>query len=208
MITVNDVSLNFSGQTLFKHVDLKFTPGNCYGIIGANGAGKTTFLRIPLRRPGAHHRRGGDLQGAADERAEAGPLPVRPVHGAGHGHHGQPAALRHYEGEGRPLRQGGLHRRGRREGQRAGGGVRRHGRLGGGERREPPDPGPGAVRGHPVQRDEHADRQGEGEGSAWPRRCSASRTSYCWTSPPTTWTSTPWSGWRTSSWSARASSSW
>ena len=46
MITVNDVSLNFSGRTLFKHVDLKFTPGNCYGIIGANGAGKTTFLRI------------------------------------------------------------------------------------------------------------------------------------------------------------------
>ena len=46
MITVNDVSLNFSGQTLFKQVDLKFTPGNCYGIIGANGAGKTTFLRI------------------------------------------------------------------------------------------------------------------------------------------------------------------
>ena len=46
MITVNDVSMNFSGQTLFKHVDLKFTPGNCYGIIGANGAGKSTFLRI------------------------------------------------------------------------------------------------------------------------------------------------------------------
>lgn len=46
MITVNDVSLNFSGQTLFKHVDLKFVPGNCYGIIGANGAGKSTFLRI------------------------------------------------------------------------------------------------------------------------------------------------------------------
>ena len=46
MITVNDVSINFSGQTLFKHVDLKFVPGNCYGIIGANGAGKSTFLRI------------------------------------------------------------------------------------------------------------------------------------------------------------------
>ena len=46
MITVNDVSMNFSGQTLFKHVDLKFVPGNCYGIIGANGAGKSTFLRI------------------------------------------------------------------------------------------------------------------------------------------------------------------
>ncbi|MDD3347941.1 ABC-F family ATP-binding cassette domain-containing protein [Oscillibacter sp.] len=46
MITVNDVSVNFSGQPLFKHVDLKFIPGNCYGIIGANGAGKTTFLRV------------------------------------------------------------------------------------------------------------------------------------------------------------------
>ncbi len=46
MITVSDVSVNFTGQSLFKHVDLKFTPGNCYGIIGANGAGKTTFLRI------------------------------------------------------------------------------------------------------------------------------------------------------------------
>ncbi len=46
MITVTNVSLNFSGQTLFKDVDLKFTSGNCYGIIGANGAGKSTFLRI------------------------------------------------------------------------------------------------------------------------------------------------------------------
>lgn len=46
MINVSNVSLNFSGQNLFKDVDLKFTPGNCYGIIGANGAGKSTFLRI------------------------------------------------------------------------------------------------------------------------------------------------------------------
>ncbi len=46
MITVSDLSLNFSGQNLFAHVDLKFTPGNCYGVIGANGAGKSTFLRI------------------------------------------------------------------------------------------------------------------------------------------------------------------
>ncbi len=38
--------MNFSGYTLFKDVDLKFTQGNCYGIIGANGAGKSTFLRI------------------------------------------------------------------------------------------------------------------------------------------------------------------
>ena len=46
LITVNDVSLNFDGQNLFSHVDLKFAPGNCYGVIGANGAGKSTFLRI------------------------------------------------------------------------------------------------------------------------------------------------------------------
>ncbi len=46
MITITNVSLNFSGSPLFKNVNLKFTPGNCYGIIGANGAGKSTFLRI------------------------------------------------------------------------------------------------------------------------------------------------------------------
>ena len=46
MITVSNVSVNFSGQPLFKDVDLIFGPGNCYGIIGANGAGKSTFLRV------------------------------------------------------------------------------------------------------------------------------------------------------------------
>ena len=46
MITVTNVSLNFSGQMLFKDVNLKFTSGNCYGVIGANGAGKSTFLKI------------------------------------------------------------------------------------------------------------------------------------------------------------------
>ena len=39
MITVSDVSLGFNGQNLFTHVDLQFTAGNCYGVIGANGAG-------------------------------------------------------------------------------------------------------------------------------------------------------------------------
>lgn len=46
MITVSDVSLKFSERPLFKDVNLKFTPGNCYGIIGANGAGKSTFLKV------------------------------------------------------------------------------------------------------------------------------------------------------------------
>lgn len=46
MITVTDLSLSFGDKALFKDVNLKFTPGNCYGIIGANGAGKSTFLKI------------------------------------------------------------------------------------------------------------------------------------------------------------------
>ena len=46
MITVTDLCLKFSEKPLFKDVNLKFTPGNCYGIIGANGAGKSTFLKI------------------------------------------------------------------------------------------------------------------------------------------------------------------
>jgi len=46
LITVSDVSLNFSGRLLYDDVNLKFTPGNCYGVIGANGAGKSTFLKL------------------------------------------------------------------------------------------------------------------------------------------------------------------
>ena len=46
MIAVSDVSLHFSEKPLFKDVNIKFTAGNCYGIIGANGAGKSTFLKI------------------------------------------------------------------------------------------------------------------------------------------------------------------
>ena len=46
MITVSNVSLTFGGQKLFSGADLKFMPGNCYGVIGANGAGKSTFLRM------------------------------------------------------------------------------------------------------------------------------------------------------------------
>ena len=45
MITVSNVAVQFGKRVLFKDVDLKFTNGNCYGIIGANGAGKSTFLR-------------------------------------------------------------------------------------------------------------------------------------------------------------------
>ncbi len=46
MITVNDLSVQFGKRILFQDVNLTFTPGNCYGIIGANGAGKSTMLRV------------------------------------------------------------------------------------------------------------------------------------------------------------------
>ncbi|MFV0399575.1 MAG: ABC-F family ATP-binding cassette domain-containing protein [Oscillospiraceae bacterium] len=46
MLTVTDLGLSFASQKLFDHVNLKFLPGSCYGVIGANGAGKSTFLKI------------------------------------------------------------------------------------------------------------------------------------------------------------------
>ncbi|MDQ0255161.1 ATPase subunit of ABC transporter with duplicated ATPase domains [Evansella vedderi] len=46
MITVTNVSLRFGDRKLFEDVNIKFTPGNCYGLIGANGAGKSTFIKI------------------------------------------------------------------------------------------------------------------------------------------------------------------
>ena len=46
MISTSNVSLRFGGRKLFDDVNVKFTPGNCYGLIGANGAGKSTFLKI------------------------------------------------------------------------------------------------------------------------------------------------------------------
>ena len=46
MITVSDLGIQFGKRILFQEVNMKFTPGNCYGIIGANGAGKSTFIKM------------------------------------------------------------------------------------------------------------------------------------------------------------------
>lgn len=46
MLNVSNVSLQYGSRVLFKEVNLSFRKGNCYGIIGANGAGKSTFLKI------------------------------------------------------------------------------------------------------------------------------------------------------------------
>ena len=46
MISANNITLRLGKKALFEDVNIKFTPGNCYGVIGANGAGKSTFLKI------------------------------------------------------------------------------------------------------------------------------------------------------------------
>ena len=46
MISANNISLRVGKKALFEEVNIKFTEGNCYGLIGANGAGKSTFLKI------------------------------------------------------------------------------------------------------------------------------------------------------------------
>ena len=48
MISANNVTLRFGKKALFEDVNIKFTEGNCYGLIGANGAGKSTFLKLSL----------------------------------------------------------------------------------------------------------------------------------------------------------------
>jgi len=57
MISTEDLSLSFGGRVLFANVNIKFTPGNCYGLIGANGAGKSTFLKIlsGVQEPSSGH---------------------------------------------------------------------------------------------------------------------------------------------------------
>ena len=49
MIFANNVSLQYGGRVLFQNVNIKFTPGNCYGLIGANGAGQLVPVQILLR---------------------------------------------------------------------------------------------------------------------------------------------------------------
>ena len=46
MISTKDLTLRFGGRILFENVNVKFTEGNCYGLIGANGSGKSTFLKV------------------------------------------------------------------------------------------------------------------------------------------------------------------
>ena len=56
MISANNITLRVGKKALFEDVNIKFTEGNCYGLIGANGAGKSTFLKDPFRTVRAYQR--------------------------------------------------------------------------------------------------------------------------------------------------------
>ena len=58
MISANNVTLRVGKKALFEDVNIKFTEGNCYGLIGANGAGKSTFLKVLSGGGCVHYSRG------------------------------------------------------------------------------------------------------------------------------------------------------
>ena len=85
MISANNISLRVGKKALFEDVNIKFTEGNCYGLIGANGAGKSTFLKI--------------LSGQ-----------LEPTNGSGYCYHGKCKTVPDHEGKGSHLHEGRLHR--------------------------------------------------------------------------------------------------
>ena len=74
MISASNIALAYGKRVLFKDVDIKFTPGNCYGLIGANGTGKIDFPEDPFRGDRARQRNGGHWARRAHRRSEAGPF--------------------------------------------------------------------------------------------------------------------------------------
>ena len=102
MINVSNVTLAYGRKVLFKEVNIKFTPGNCYGVIGANGSGKSTFLKI---LSGDVEQDKGEVTIGPRERIsvlEPGPVCLRRSDGHRHRHHGAQTALR---GDGRAARR-------------------------------------------------------------------------------------------------------
>ena len=95
MIATQNISLSYSGKPLFKNVNIKFTAGNCYGIIGANGAGKSTFLKVlsgelePTTGEVVHHRPANAWPCCSQDHNAL----RQPTTCMRHGHHGPPAPL-------------------------------------------------------------------------------------------------------------------
>ena len=75
MITASNVALSYGKRVIFQDVNIKFTPGNCYGLIGANGAGKSTFLKILAGQ--LEPDRGEITKGPRTAHRSAQPGPVR-----------------------------------------------------------------------------------------------------------------------------------
>ena len=111
MISTSNITLRVGKKALFEDVNIKFTEGNCYGLIGANGAGKSTFLKILS----------GQLEPTNTRRTSflltAGPLQIRPVSGSRYRNHGKCPSLRDHEGKRSDLCQRRFHRRGRDQGK-------------------------------------------------------------------------------------------
>jgi len=76
MIQASNITLRLGKKALFEDVNIKFTEGNCYGLIGANGAGKSTFLKNPDRRDRTDQRRSHYHSGTASFFLTTGSFPV------------------------------------------------------------------------------------------------------------------------------------
>ena len=97
MITVSNVSVQFGKRVLFNDVNLKFTSGNCYGIIGANGAGKSTFLRTIYGDLGSDYRNDCIRPGRTPFGIEPGPLQMGCFYGDGYSDDGAYRIVGYYE---------------------------------------------------------------------------------------------------------------
>ena len=200
MITISNLGMQFGGSVLFKQVDLQFTLGNCYGVIGANGAGKSTFLKMLsgeleptsgdiFLKPGAR------MSVLKQDQFQYDEYPILDTVIMGNQRlydiMKEKDALYEKEdfSEEDGLRASELETR-----------VRRAGRLGGRIRRLPSSCRASASRSSCTTTSMgNTDRAPEGEGAPGAGPVRQARTSSCSTSRRTTSTSRPSTGWRTSS---------
>ena len=86
MFSANNITLRVGKKALFEDVNIKFTEGNCYGLIGANGAGKSTFLKI---LSGQLEPTNGDIVITPGQRPAAGSLQIRFIQCSGYRYYGK-----------------------------------------------------------------------------------------------------------------------
>ena len=110
MLQATNIALSYGKRVIFKDVNIKFTPGNCYGLIGANGAGKSTFLKILAgqKEPDKGEVSIGPRERIAVLQQDQFAFDEETV--LQHRDHGPQAALRCHAGARGPLCQGRIHR--------------------------------------------------------------------------------------------------